>query len=264
MYRLTTRVSLGALLLCCVAQFAAAQDQPPVFSMVACIDTKPGLDNEYEEFALDTQKKIAGVQDPSSNRVGWILLRSVIPAGDNAACNFMVVNVFSGFPKWSSLSLGDRIKKAGLNMTEEEFRAKRNSLSSLADRKLWQRIDGLEAPKVGNFIMLNMAKVHDWAEWIDIERNVWHPVAEELAKHGKRVSWGAYRLVMPSGTSLPYDGASIDVFADWDSLGGNQGVNAAIQKVHPNMSSDLLSSRIERAREFVRHDLYRVVGQVTF
>ena len=203
MYRLTTRVFLGALLLCGVAQFAAAQDQPPMFSMVACIDTKPGLANDYEQFALDAQKRIAGVQDPSSNRVGWYLLRSVIPAGDSATCNFMIVNIYSGFPKWASWSLADRIKKAGLNMTEEEFRAKRNSLSALADRKLWQRIDGLEPPKVGNFIRLNLAKVHDWDEWIDIERNVWHPVAQELAKNGKRVSWGAYRLVMPSGTSLP-------------------------------------------------------------
>jgi hypothetical protein len=262
MYQFTTRVVLGMLLVLAIPQFAAAQDGPPLYSWVQCIDTKPGHENEYQQFTLDVTQKVLQVEDPESNRVAWYLLRSVIPAGDSAPCNFLAVATFKGFPK-SSLSFGDRIKKAGVNMTLEDHRAKRNSLSSLANRELWRRVDGLEqTSEVGNYIRINLAKVHDWDAWTDLERNIWKPIAQELSKGEKRGTWGASRLVMPSGSSLPYNALSFDVFTNWDALGGGQGVSAAFQKIHPEMSSDLFSSRAQQAREVVRRDLYRVVGKI--
>jgi hypothetical protein len=68
---------------------------------------------------------------------------------------------------------------------------------------------------------------------------------------------------MPSGTGLPYEAGTIDVYEDWAAIGKPQAFDEVFQKVHPGKNVPELLAKADKAREIVRSDLYEVLEKVT-
>ena len=217
-----------ALLLISVSAPASAQDQR-AYSRVLCIKGTPGRTAERIDLATNLEQKVAQARINAGGPAVWYFMQAVIPAGERAPCDFLVVHGYDGFPT-PLLPLGEALAKAGVNMKATEYRAKRAKLSRLADRELWYAVERVGTAESGNYMRVNYMKVHDMQEWLDLESNVWKQIMEERVKAGRLKAWRAFRLFLPRGTSLPYNAVTVDVFPDWASIGKPGEINKFFEK----------------------------------
>lgn len=259
--QIITSSLLLALLLISVSAPASAQDQR-AYSRVLCVKATPGRTAERIDLATNFGQKIAQARVDAGGPAVWYFMQAVIPAGERAPCDFLVVHGYDGFPT-PLLPLGEALAKAGVNMKAAEFRAKRAESSRLVDAELSYLVERVGTVETGNYIRVNYMKVHDMQEWLDLESNVWKQIMEERVKAGRLKAWRAFRLFLPRGTSLPYNAVTVDVFPDWASIGKPGEINKFFEKAHPGRRFRDIGPRVQAARDIVNSHLYRVVAKAS-
>lgn len=132
----------------------------------------------------------------------------------------------------------------------------RSSLITLAAAEVWWTVE-VTGPAIGKggYMRVNHYKIKPgrWDEWVKAERAGWKPLVEEWNKAGGKGGWGVYGLMMPSGDSLPYDGATVDTFADWNSLIRGVPLGELWPKVHPGFSINETLAHLDKVRSV--HDV---------
>ena len=218
----------------------------------------------YRDFIPNISKKMmqAKADAPGATLTAWYFMRSRIPSGEEPTCDYLAVEAFEGFPA-PLLSRSEALKKAGIDMTRDEYIDRRNSLVKLVDIKLYSAVEIVGETEPGNFVVLNYMKVRDFDEWLDLESNVWKQIQEARVKGGGLKAWGSHRLFLPRGTSLPYNAVTADVFPDFASVGRPAQMEKIIEKAHPGRRFRDIMTRTRKAREIVRADLYEVMEKVT-
>ncbi len=159
--------------------------------------------------------------------------------------------------------MGEALAKAGIDMKDTEYRAKRAELSRLVEEELWYRVERVGSAEPGNYVRWNYVKVHDMQEWLDLEVNVWKQIMEERVKAGRLQAWRALGLFLPRGTSLPYNAGTVDVFPDWASVGKPGEINKFFEKAHPGRKLGDVGPRVQAARDIVNSHLYRIVAKAS-
>ncbi|GAB5554171.1 MAG: hypothetical protein Sapg2KO_37620 [Saprospiraceae bacterium] len=73
---------------------------------------------------------------------------------------------------------------------------------------------GLSVGTGGQFARVNYDKVTDWALYRKREGGIWKPFIEQAMKDKKTSvkGWNAIGVVMPRGTSMPFDAFTVDFF----------------------------------------------------
>ena len=259
--QIITSSLLLALLLISVSAPASAQDQR-AYSRVLCVKATAGRTAERIDLATNFGQKIAQARIDAGGPVVWYFMQAVIPSGERAPCDFLVVFGYDGFLT-AVLPLDEALTKAGIEMKDTEYRAKRAELSRLVDQELWYAVERVGTAEPGNYVRLNYMKVHDMEEWLDLESNVWKQIMEERVKAGALQAWRAHRLFLPSGTSLPYNAATADIFPDLASVGKPGEINKFFEKAHPGRKLGDVGPRVQAARDIVNAHLYRVVAKAS-
>jgi hypothetical protein len=246
------------------ASMASAQDQTePPTSRGFCIKVAPGKQAEIKAFLHDVGVPVNQAAANAGGFDWYLALRSVVPAGSSAPCDYRIVYGYKGLPPEpaSQETLEANIKAAKVNMTLEQFIAKRNSLASLVSTSIWQGIEavGPDAEK-GNYVRLNHYKVGngDFDEWIEMERAYWKPLMEAWLKEGGKGSWRVTALMMPSGDAMPYNGMTVDIFPDWNGLVRGLPVGDLWPKVHPNITTTEAFARLAKVRSIHDLEVYQI------
>ena len=86
---------------------------------------------------------------------------------------------------------------------------------------------------------------------------------EVRVEEGKLQAWGSHQLVMPGGTSQPYNAGTADVFSDWEAIGKPQEMEEMLKKAHPGKEWSAITARGQAARDIVRSGLWRVLEVVS-
>jgi hypothetical protein len=239
---------------------AAAQDQP-AYVRDACVKVAPGKSAEYAAMLRDVTAKQMRVRIDDGHAAWWLALSSVVPAGAAARCDYHVVIGYAGFPpEGSAEQTTAELKKAGLNITSEEYVAKRDMLSSLVNLDIWQvRADVGPALEKGQYARLNYYRVKpgQGAAWLKLETTGWKPLAESLKD--SHLGWHLNTLAMPAGEYLHYNALTVDTFPSWTALGQGVPANTAWPKVHPDMPFADYLSLVGNTVERYRVDVLRVV-----
>lgn len=243
---------------------AFAQNQPSGLHSVSCLKLQPGKAVELREFlALDVSKVMqAGVDN--GDFTSWYLLRSIYPAGVEAKCDYLSVITFSGMPLApdSGELLRAALKRSGLTMTYEEYLARRSSLAALVTTELWRTVIRIATPEKGDYVYVNSMKVHNMNDWMDIENRIWKPLAEYWIKEGSMRSWMVNRPFLPSGSDLPYQAITLDVYPTWESAFKPRPASEIFRKIHPNKNMDATFESIMKSRDLARRELLRVEDKV--
>jgi hypothetical protein len=253
-------MAAGAL----AASIVAAQDQDePTTTRDYCIKVTPGKDGEFRAFLRDTIVPLNQAAADAGRFSWYAAAESVVPAGSSATCDYRMVYGYPGLapePR-SRETLEADLKAARLNMTADQFLAKRSSLTSLVAAELWWGIDsvGPRAEK-GAYVRLNHYKVNDgdMDEWVRMEKTYWKPVMEAWLKDGGKGSWSVNGLWMPSGDSLPYNAMTVDIFPDWNGLMRGLPVGQLWPKVHPDINTTQAFNLMSRVRGIHDRDVYRI------
>jgi hypothetical protein len=249
------------------AQNAAAQNVPTPFARSVCIKIQPGKNAEYMKLMTDVAMPVAQVHADAGEFSARFLMRTVYPAGMDAACDYEQVTLYPGFPPdpKTTMTAATAYEKAHIALKPSEFIAQRDAISRLRRSELWRVRGSLGIPEKGNYARHNYVKVQpdDMAPWLKLEEETFKPVHQARIDFGAFKGWALVTLVMPSGSALPYNAMTVDIYKDWSSIGAPSKYQEAFQKAGKGEMSAAFTQSAKLRGAFVRTELYEVVDVVT-
>jgi hypothetical protein len=93
-----SRLTLCVVIAAASALTLCAQQAPSGFHRVACVKIKGGMAQEFTQWAVGDMHKYAQSRANSGAVSSWFLLSSVIPQGESAQCDYIMVSIYSGVP----------------------------------------------------------------------------------------------------------------------------------------------------------------------
>ncbi|MFL6414156.1 MAG: hypothetical protein ACJ74Y_00580 [Bryobacteraceae bacterium] len=259
------------LLSCLAAGFACtgiAQEQPG-YVQTYCVKVIPGKISEFEELLADITK-LAKVRVESGRLASWSILRSVIPSGETARCDYALTSRYEGFPPEppDRQQVQADFRKANIQGTYPDLLTKRDSTSKLVSNDLWRNVAqgevGAQVEK-GGYVRVNLYKTnpgHMTSEWTKLEIEGWRPFAEAMAKETPGLGWRVRTLFLPAGTSRQYDGMTTDILPDWAWVGKSPSLSLW-DKVHPDQKAQDYLAKVDQAVSRYKVELYRAVEMIT-
>lgn len=247
-----------------------AQPAPTGYHRVACIKVKPGQYAAFRAWAAGDAHKVLQAEADSGELSTWFLLRSVIPVGASAECDYLAVAMYPGLPPEPTNGLehlAAAAKKAGLTESAQQFVDQRNAMTTLISDNMFRNVALVGTMKKGDYFRVNYMKVADpenMGAYIAYEKKVWQPLAEQMTKDGVSSGWSLNVQVLPRGSELAYDAVTVDVYPTWDSVFQSDPQFAArFSKVHPNMDLGTTMESYDKMRSIVTTELYSVADMVT-
>lgn len=261
MYRLLLS---GAVVLGVLAAGLSAQTEPTGFHTIACIKVNAGKSMEYRQFVSDYTRRMMQTSVDGGEYAGWSLLRAVLPAGNEARCDYISVIHHKGIPAppQGPEGLETLLRKAGIRSTAADFLARRSALTTLNSQELWQSVIRIAEPEKGDYLYVNFAKVPNLAKYIEFEKTVWQPMAEALIKEGSLRAWMVNRAVLPGGTEVKYPAVSVDVFPSWEAVFQFGNIRPVFDRVHPGKDFDKTFADLPTIRNLAKRELYFVQEKV--
>ena len=237
------------------------------FHSVACIKVKPENNAEFRKWATGDVHKYAQSRVDSGALSSWILLRSVIPSGTSAECDYIVVSMYPGAPpKPMDLDeLDAALKKAGITMSAQQYVDRRTALTTLVSHNMFQNRASVGSFKKGDYFVVNYMKASNMEEYVAWEKKAWQPLAEAMAKDGMRAGWSLNTMVCPGGTDVRFNAVTVDVYSSWDSIFNVDGQKFydLWRKVHPDMEFGTTFEQYDKLRHEGDVDIYVVQDNIS-
>jgi hypothetical protein len=181
-----------------------AQSTPPrPYQSVVCLKLQPGKSSsEYRQFVGETSVKMNQMRADAGEIVSWTLLRTVMPAGEDARCDFIQSTIRESTPPLDPTpeGLAAALEKARVKMTASEYLARRGALVRLVSSELWRPVIRVGQPQKGSYIYVNYIQELNAAEYRKFENEVFKPMAELMIKDGKMAGWMFGLKQLPGGT----------------------------------------------------------------
>lgn len=197
-----------------------AQQPASGFHTVACIKVKPDKMSEFRQWTDATLHKYAQGRVDSGALSAFYLLRTVFPAGASAECDYLTIALYPGVPPepMGMEDMSAALKKAGLNMTAQEYIARRDALSTLVSSSLFHNELSAGSIQKGAYMAVNYMKTSDYDKWMAFEKKFGKPLAEQEISSGLMIGWSANGAWLPYGSDLPYQGVTADVYPNWEAV----------------------------------------------
>lgn len=242
-------------------------DGPSYFQTSTYIKVAPGKSTEWLQLVRDTSMKVAQMRADAGEITVWTLLRSVMPAGQEARSDFAIHEVTVGAPRepssMTTTSMTTALQKAGVTMSAAEITAKRSSLSTLVASEMWRPRVRLGAAQKGHYVYVNHMKVHDAAAFNEFELNIQRPIFEERIKRGEMSGWNYSTKILPAGTDTAHTARTADIFPSWEAAFKTMSPGREVfAKVHPGKNIDEVMGNMSKMRDHAKRELWVVVERV--
>ena len=237
---------------------AQQPQQPSYYQTVACVKITPGKFAEFRQFVNEASKKMAETRAKAGEISSWAVLRSVMPAGTEARCDYAISTIYEGAPPapQTTEGLGKALEKAGVKMTAAQYLAKRDSLSHLVAMEMWRPRIRLGQPEKGHYLLVNYMKVHDATAYYKFERETWQPLADAMIKEGTQSGWMLSTVLLPGGTDVKYTARTVDVYPSWDAVFKGNNMQEVFKKVFPDKDYQQTFESLTKLRDLAERDLF--------
>ena len=153
----------GAALAATLSATLVAQQAPSGFHSISCVRVKPGQSAAFHDLLNGDYHKVEQASVDSGRLSGFIALRTVIPAGTDAACDWVLVSFYPGFPP---APLGDDemtalLQKAGVASTMQQWRDRLAVVGELVSNNITQYQVLVGGSKKGDYLVFNSMKATD-------------------------------------------------------------------------------------------------------
>ena len=259
----TGLLALGSAIV--LAGGLGAQQKPVWFQTINCVKVLPGKSAEYTEFVDTATKKLMQQAVDEGRIVSWSLLRSVIPAGEEARCDYMTVTLYENAPAepLRREALENALRKAGVPMTAGEYIAKRASVSRLVATEMWQPQIRVGQPAKGNYLFLNYMQVKNFGDYAKFEGEVWRPLAEAFVKDGSQTAWIFSTSLLPGGTEVKYAALTADIYPNWEEAFRNRDLGKVFAQVHPGKNPEQTMNYVAELRNLAHRQLLYIEERVS-
>ena len=259
-------IAFAAALAAALSGTLVAQQAPVGYHSISCVRVKPGKSADFRALLSGDYRKVEQARVDSGAISAFIALRTVIPAGTDAACDYVLVSFYPGLP---TAPLGDDemtavLQKAGVASSLQQWRDRLAVVAELVSNNITQYQVLVGGSKKGDYLIFNTMKATDAGECVAAQKRLWQPFAEQGVKDGAQDGWAVNIQVMPRGDKDPSLVSSVDIFPTWDSMFTYFGPDFAARwkKVHPEMTPDEAFSEIDKACTIEHTVLYKVEDQI--
>lgn len=247
---------------------ATAQEQSgsPGFHRVACVKVRRGKMADFKTLVNGDFQKFEQSRVDSGAISEWLVLRTVVPAGRDATCDYAFVTFYSGTP---NAPLDDEemtvaLKKAGISTTLEEMRQQRDAAGYLVYNSIDRTALHVGKAKKGDYIMVNEMSVPNVGAWIANEKKLWQPIFEDGVKDGSVDGWSVIVQFLPRGDKDQGATYTVDIYPSWDALFkffGNSFQNRW-KRIHPDIPMDQGMDQEHKVDTIEHTILYNVVDAI--
>jgi hypothetical protein len=259
-------IAFAAALAAALSATLVAQQAPVGYHSISCVRVKPGKSADFRALLSGDYRKVEQARVDSGAVSGFVALRTVIPAGTDAGCDYVLVSFYPGFPP---APLGDDemtavLQKAGVASTLQQWRDRLAVVAELVSNNITQYQVLVGGAKKGDYLIFNSMKATDVGQCVALQKRLWQPFAEQGVKDGAQDGWAVNIQVMPRGDKDPSLVSSVDIFPTWDSMFTYFGPDFTTRwkKVHPEMTADDAFSEIDKVCSIDHTVLYKVEDQI--
>ena len=247
---------------------AAAQEQSgsPGFHSVACVKVRRGKMADFKSLVSGDFQKLEQSRVDSGAISAWLVLRTVIPAGRDATCDYAFVTFYPGMPNapMGDEELNAALKKAGIGASLEEMRQQQDAAGYLVYNSINRTVLHVGIAKKGDYIMVNEMNVPDQGAWIANEKKLWQPIFEDGVKDGSVDGWSVVEQFLPRGDKDQGDTYTVDIYPSWDALFKFFGPTFSDRwkKIHPDVPIEQGMDQEHKVDTIDHTILYKVVEDI--
>ncbi|MGD1107416.1 MAG: hypothetical protein ABR865_10245 [Terracidiphilus sp.] len=256
----------GAALAATLSVTLVAQQAPVGYHSISCVRVKPGKSADFHAILSGDYRKFEQARVDSGAVSGWILLRTVIPAGTDAACDYVLVTFYPGLPPapLSDDEMTAVLQKAGVTSTLQQWRDRLSDSGDLVSNNITQYQALVGGTKKGDYLVFNSMSVTDVGECVAAQKRLWQPFAEEGVKEGAQDGWAVNIQQIPSGAKDKPRVSSVDIYPSWDAMFNYFGPDFTTRwkKVHPELSLNDAFAQIDKLCSIDHTVLYKVEDQI--
>jgi hypothetical protein len=260
------RILLGAAMVAALSMSLVGQQAPVGIHHIQCVKVSPGQQAAVQEWIDGDSHKLTQSLVDSGAYAMSLVLRTQMPAGTDAQCDYVFVTFYNGLPPAPRTrdEMNQALRKADIQMTAGAYNAKLSEMGKL----VWDNITQYQAlvggAKKGDYLEFNSMSSPDPDACVAIEKKDWQPLAEQMVKDGNTDGWAINRQVFPRGTRDEPAVSTVDVFPSWDAFTHHyDSIRSAWPKVHGD--ADFASTMAQHGKLCtIEHTvLYKVVDAVT-
>jgi hypothetical protein len=264
------RTHLAAVVACLVVSSGtpgSAQEQELHSARVLCLKVSPADAAEFESLVREAGIPAEKERIAAGESVGFDLLRAVVPAGSACRCDYLVIFHYGLLAEAEpGDNVADYLSRAGID--PQPVMAKWSQQVEQVGSEWWWWVErvGPAWPK-GSYVNIAQwrTKANGFGHFVELERSYFKPLAEAWREEGAKFSWDIVGLWQPGGESVGYNGMTINVYHDWETMRG--WLQEVFGRIWPKVFPGLDGTMIEDLKQSVRSQhasaIYRVVETTT-
>jgi hypothetical protein len=260
------RILSGAALVAALSIPLVAQQQNTTdYYEVACVKVNQNQNAAARDWVAGTDHKLSQALVDSGQIRSVLVLRTVMPQGTEANCDYVFVTFFNGSPlaPMSTEDVSKALHDAGIQMTPEQFFTQRGELGTLVNLNVTQNQAMVGEAKKGDYLVLNQMNAPDSDACIAYEKKVWQPLAEEMMRAGDSDGWVIQMQVFPGGAKDQGGVSSVDIYPSWDAVFKQRdSIQNGWKKVHPDMDVNNTFQQFGKLCPIEHTVLYKVEDMV--
>lgn len=256
----------GAALAATLSATLVAQQAPAGYHSISCVRVKPGQSAAFHDLLSGDYHKVEQARVDSGAISTFLALRTVIPAGTDAGCDYVLVSFYPGLP---TEPLGDDamtavLQKAGITSSLHEWRDRLSGVAELVSNNITQYQVLVGGSKKGDYLVFNSMSATDLDQCVAAQKRIWQPFAEQGLKDGAQDGWALNLQQFPSGAKDPSLVSTVDIYPSWDAMFKYYGPDFMTRwkKVHAELSPGEAFSEISKVCTIEHNVTYKVEDQI--
>ena len=260
------RILLGAAMVAALSISLTAQQAPTGYHHIQCVKVNPGQQAATQEWIAGDLHKLGQSLVDSGAYAQTLVLRTQIPSGTDAQCDYVFVTFYNGLPTAPRTrdELNMALRKADIPMTADAYSAKLTEMGKL----VWDNITQFQAlvggAKKGDYLEFNSMSSPDPDACVALEKKDWQPLADQMVKDGNTDGWAINRQVFPRGARDEPAVSTVDIFPSWDAFTHHyDSIRSAWKKVHADADFSSTMAQHGKLCSIEHTVLYKVTDVVT-
>jgi hypothetical protein len=263
-HRLASAVSLVLYASAANAQQASQSPTPTVYVQLDYMKVAPGKGDEYMRLEQEVWKPFHQQRVKNKEMLAWQLYDVSFTADMHREYDYVTANAYDNLTATEGtgmLAAFQRLHpgKAGTSLLTQTGAARqivRSEIWQLVDQTAMSPASSPAAPS--KYLVVDYMRSKPGVDYVAVERDLWKPIHQDRVKSGALTSWALYELVVPGGTSYPYDYATVNRVSSLAALTAMY-PDDLFKRVLPNISITDLGNRTGASRDLTRHELWVLV-----
>ncbi len=248
------------------AQQASQSPMPTQFVVLNYMKVTPGKGDDYLRLEEQVWKPLHQQRIKNKEMVAWRLYEVPFTADTRREYDYVTANVYATMAATEATGLLAAFQQLHPGNAGTTLLTQTGAARQIVRSELWELVDQTSPTGTANapappskYLTLDFMRSKPGGNYEAVERELWKPIHQDRAKSGAAAGWQLYALVLPGGTSYPYDYATVNSMSSLSAL-NDMYPDDLFKRVLPNVSLADIGNRTAASRDLTRHELWVLVN----